>query len=63
MILRNIEPYDPTKSGYKTVDPNAYIERLKRLRAVGAGPARIDRGGARFSGAPFGDIRILLKPR
>ncbi len=56
MISRSFYSYNMLNQNYKTVDPNAFIERLKKLKSLNRDLSKTPK--ALF----FTDIRILSKP-
>lgn len=63
MISRSIEIFDSGRSRYRTIDPDEFIERLKRLRAVDPMSSHYSRDYYRSNRMVFGGTKILLKLR
>ena len=45
MTPYGFQVYTPVKSRYKTVDPDMFIERLKKLRALDPSLSKFDKDG------------------
>lgn len=51
------------KDKYKTVSPDIFIERLKKLRALDPGLLRFDGDGKELRVEPFSEIRRFKRPK
>ncbi len=64
MMVRSLHQiYSIPHPGYKTVDPNAYIARLKRLRAMGPGHSGTEKDGHGPKHDLLAGMKIFLKTR
>jgi hypothetical protein len=60
MISRNFEIYNSRRTNYKTVDPDSFIERLKKIRAVDPNSSHFDKDGRELKDVAF---TFLLRKR
>jgi len=63
MISRSADVFTANRWRYNTVDPDEFIERLKRLRAIDPTSSRFGRGYYRSNRASFSGTKMLLKLR